>query len=459
VVLPRALVPSQLSAVEVLSGATVPAEALDLALLGTVLFLSGGVTRVMGTPGGEQVWFRAAMSAGNLHPIEIYVMSEAMGGVYHYDPLAHHLQLVRASRGASSEQQGVTVVLTGVPLRTCWKYGARGWRHLWWDAGTVVANMLSVSDAHGVEVKVITAFADSMVAEVVDCDGVDEVPLAVVRLGRGGPLWPGTRQLGAPAPSLPLSGRRVQMPQVVALQSAGTLGEPELGQWERAGAALANEVPKLTSGPGAPVGTMGTMALDRVEDVVLRRGSPRSFGPGPAPNALLTWALGAAARPARLDICPSGSLLATVVNVHDVEGFEPGTYRFCPDGGFEQQAAGSDARRLSGALCLGQQRAAEASWTGFHFAGFARPAARLGGRAHRAALLEAGIRAGMLSLSSCAMNGGATGMTFYDRQVQDAFGLATEPLLATSVGLRGSPPAPSGTPGRPAVLRARRPGR
>jgi hypothetical protein len=46
-------------------------------------------------------------------------------------------------------------------------------------------------------------------------------------------------------------------------------------------------------------------------------------------------------------------------------------------------------------------------------------------------------------------------MTFDDRQVRVAFGLNTLPLLATSVGLRSSPPPPSGTPGSPVEIRAR----
>ena len=82
--LPRALVASELSAVEVLSGVKGRAAPLDLALLGTLLFLADGVVRVMRTPEGEDVWFRSAMSAGNLHPVEMYVISDALGGCLLY---------------------------------------------------------------------------------------------------------------------------------------------------------------------------------------------------------------------------------------------------------------------------------------------------------------------------------------------------------------------------------------
>jgi SagB-type dehydrogenase family enzyme len=217
-------VASELSAVEVLSGVKGRAAPLDLALLGTLLFLADGVVRVMRTPEGEDVWFRSAMSAGNLHPVEMYVVSDALGGVYHYDPLGHGLALVRPRRRRNGDDGGgMTVVLSGVPLRTCWRYGARGWRHLWWDAGTVLANILAVSDAHGLDAGLVTSFADADVSEVIGCESVDEVPLVVVRLGPPGRLWPSALELGPAEPSMPVSSRPLAMPQVDAFQLAKAL--------------------------------------------------------------------------------------------------------------------------------------------------------------------------------------------------------------------------------------------
>src|SRR5947209_8643928 len=45
-------------------------RALDLQLLGRLLFLSAGVVRVLDTPAFGEMWFRAAGSAGNLAPLE-----------------------------------------------------------------------------------------------------------------------------------------------------------------------------------------------------------------------------------------------------------------------------------------------------------------------------------------------------------------------------------------------------
>jgi hypothetical protein len=66
--------------------------ALDARVLARLLFFAAGVTRVSHPlGGGEPTWFRAAMSAGNLHPIEVYVVCDGLGevpaGVHHFAPL------------------------------------------------------------------------------------------------------------------------------------------------------------------------------------------------------------------------------------------------------------------------------------------------------------------------------------------------------------------------------------
>src|SRR6266508_4904198 len=68
VLLPRELRPSSLPAVEVLSGHRAAPGRLDEGLLGTLLFLAAGITRVARAVVGDPIWFRSAMSAGNLHP-------------------------------------------------------------------------------------------------------------------------------------------------------------------------------------------------------------------------------------------------------------------------------------------------------------------------------------------------------------------------------------------------------
>jgi hypothetical protein len=83
VLLPGELRRSSWPADEVLSGRRAESELLDEGLLGSLLFLAAGVTRVARTTAGDPIWFRSAMSAGNLHPVEVYVVDD---GARHTTP-------------------------------------------------------------------------------------------------------------------------------------------------------------------------------------------------------------------------------------------------------------------------------------------------------------------------------------------------------------------------------------
>ena len=66
-------------------------------------------------------------------------------GVHWYDPLRHALvQVAPAPAGDVT-----TLVVTGVPWRTGWRYAERGWRHLYWDAGTLLAQLWAAASAAG----------------------------------------------------------------------------------------------------------------------------------------------------------------------------------------------------------------------------------------------------------------------------------------------------------------------
>ena len=78
----------------------------DARVLARLLFFTGGVTRVSEPRGGgEPTWFRAAMSAGNLHPVEVYVVCTGMGevpaGVHHFAPLEVGLTTSRPEQATS----------------------------------------------------------------------------------------------------------------------------------------------------------------------------------------------------------------------------------------------------------------------------------------------------------------------------------------------------------------------
>jgi SagB-type dehydrogenase family enzyme len=431
----------------VLSGRRGPARGLDDALLGTLLFLTAGVTRfTAGGAGGDgRVWFRTAMSAGNLHPVEVYLVRS---GVHHYDPLGHSLVPLRRTGEAGDDNRGAILILSGIAFRTGWKYGERGWRHLWWDAGTMLANLLAVAAAHGVAARVLTGFDDHAVSELVGIDGLEEMPLAVVELGDtiftvppAGSLTPLAARFVPVARSVP------RLPLVEEAQAAGVLDETSVGGWRTAAQAVSSPAPEEVALPSGPE------SEKRVEDVIRERGSTRVFRIERASPELMAWSLPAAARRAGFDTAPAGTLIEHFVNVHDVEGTHAGAYRYMPDRGFEERARIADARAAGARLCLDQPLGGDSAYTVFHAADLGHLLSKLGARGYRVAQLEAGLTSGRLSLNAFAVGGGATGLTFYDELVSRYFRTDASPLLATAVGVPDTRPAPSGTPGSPVELR------
>lgn len=108
-------------------------------------------------------------SAGNLHPLEIYVQIRGIdgipSGIYHLDAL--HDELVRIEEvGAGFESmlgyenrfEGLLILMTLVPFRSEWKYGHRGWRYCFMDAGHQLGALLAAFDAVGLSAAVPPEF-------------------------------------------------------------------------------------------------------------------------------------------------------------------------------------------------------------------------------------------------------------------------------------------------------------
>ena len=163
----------------------VEAEPLDLESgLGRFLRWGAGVVRTRTYGGVDTYHFRTYSSAGALYPVEVYLARE--DGLFHFHP--RELALRRLREGTFE----TSLILTGILRRTAWKYDARGYRHLWWDAGTMLANFLTLAEANGVEARVQVEFDDAAVNELLGVDGEEERALAqlvlagVERVGEAG---------------------------------------------------------------------------------------------------------------------------------------------------------------------------------------------------------------------------------------------------------------------------------
>jgi SagB-type dehydrogenase family enzyme len=158
---------------------------LETSIAGPVLRDGAGVVRSQDRRdyGGGTIHWRAYSSAGALFPVETYVATS--GGLWSFDPLTPGL--VRA--GGDVREQLVpgaeeVIALTGLHSRTGWKYMERGYRHVWWDAGTMVANLLALAAAEGLAPRLHVGFVDAQANEALGVDGENEYALALIELGR-----------------------------------------------------------------------------------------------------------------------------------------------------------------------------------------------------------------------------------------------------------------------------------
>ena len=416
IALPRELPPTAAPAIAVMAGtADVPPSPVDLPQLARLLHLSAGVTRTTQRP--YATWlFRAAGSAGARFPLELYVAIPeglpAPAGVHCYDPYEHALVTV----GPPPVGDVATVVVTGVPWRTGWRYRERGYRHVYWDAGTMLAQLLAVGASGGLEPRLFSRFPDEEVTALVGADGVHEWPVAVVALGDGAP----TLKRSGDATAGEVDSKPVEFPLVTAAQRAGDLSE--LGEpWP----------------DGDPV-DVSTHVTTPVETVVLTRGTQRLMDRSKGlPEELLRTSMAVAMR---------GIDLPHRVAVHDVGDLEPGIYRW-PD--LSAPTVPGELRDELYRIALDQGLAGDAA---FVVIGAADVRA-LDDRAYREAHLAAGIVEGRLHLLAYAMGASASGMTFLDSEIP---ALLREPLSAvlfTCVGVPEYCSAPGGLPGRPTSIR------
>ncbi|HEX8769590.1 MAG TPA: hypothetical protein VF711_02340 [Acidimicrobiales bacterium] len=415
----------------------------DIAALGRLLFLSGGVVRVMEV-GGAPMWFRAAGSAGNLSPLELYVVTGDMpglgAGLYHYEPVEHALTRLGDVPSATSP----ALVVTGVPWRTSWKYRERGFRHLWWDAGTMVAQTLAVAEEAGWPARVELGFVDDDVAALVGADGTRELPLAIVGLA-------GPSRLPEPSATTPPAGfladEIVEFPLATAAYVSGKLAsEDDVESWHLSAA---------TFSAGRAPGETDWTPPGPIDEVIRRRGSSREFAlDDTASVELLSGAMNWATRPVPADFAAAaGTLLEHNLIVNAVDRWPAGAYRWGLGIDGLAELAHGDFRSTARHLCLDQPLGGDGAYTVFHSADLGQVTSALGDRGYRSALLEAGIVEGRLHLAAYSLDYGATGLTFYDDEVKRFFDTLAEPMLVTAVGKPTYSARPGGLPRQPLRMR------
>ena len=170
---------------------------LSLESLTALLRLAYGVTRDnKGTSFPRS--FRVVPSGGALYPLEIFLYSAHIeglrAGLYHYNPTKNHLCLLReedASRTISETVVQPNIVLgsclvifiTSVFERSVFKYGDRGYRFIFLEAGHVAQNINLVAYGIGLASVNIGGFLDRRVDDFLGLDGLTHSTIYMIAIG------------------------------------------------------------------------------------------------------------------------------------------------------------------------------------------------------------------------------------------------------------------------------------
>jgi SagB-type dehydrogenase family enzyme len=436
---------------------------LSLERVAALLYFSAGVTKQRTYPGGGEVLFRAAASTGALFQTEVYLAAGDVDGLapglYHFCPGDFALRRLRESdvRGTlaaaaaddSLARRAATIILTAIYWRNTWKYQARGYRHLFWDSGTMLANLLAVGGALGMRPRVLTGFVDDEVNRVLGLDADREAALELVALGPEG--VPAESSACGPMAHavLPLSSRDVDYPLLREIHRASALDtSAAVHAWRaappppaRAPRGLVEPLPEPRRAAGRSLG-----------DTIQHRGSTREFSHASISATELSSALWWATSPVDSDV-PSG-LVDLYLVVNAVDGVAPGAYRYWPAARGVERLSSGDYRRQSAYLCLEQPLGGDAAAVIYFLAPLDRLLRAFGNRGYRLANLEAGVVGGRAYLAAYAQRFGATGLTFYDGDVVRFFSPHASGLDAIFVTALGRA-ARDASGGARAILHAR----
>ena len=394
---------------------------LEASVAGALLRDGAGVVRSRVHPRlRRSIHFRAYSSAGALYPVEAYVASP--DGLLSFDARGPDLvrlhgadvrsALAEAAAAPELATAAAIVVLTGIHARTGWKYLERGYRHVWWDGGTMLANLLALAAAESLRPRLLTAFADAEANTALGVDGIHEHVLALLVLGEDAPA---ETALLPPSAGPPGEASAPRYPLAEAAHAESSLADDDAVR------AWRSEVRS-----DEPVLDRGTLAR-----AMRRRGSVRDYASAPLPldafRELLAWC----EAPIPAD---APSVVREAVAVAAVEGLAAGVY----DAGLGL-AREVDEAELRGRVrfaAMEQDHPAQAAANVFQVVDMDQLVDRLGPRGYRWAQLEAGIRAGRLQVGAFMHGWGAAASTFFDEEVSQLLATRESPLLMVAVGPR-----------------------
>jgi len=178
-------------------------DAFSLAYLATIARAACGVTGHLHSEdaNGTRLALRATPSSGGLYPVEIHIVALRVDGLergaYVYDPQRDALwqtgdeRNVDALLGAlaapdqviRTSQAGAILLLVGRAWKVMRKYGERGMRHLFLEAGAMAAHVNLAAVALGLGSVDSSSIYDDEAHEALEVDGLYEALVHSIVLG------------------------------------------------------------------------------------------------------------------------------------------------------------------------------------------------------------------------------------------------------------------------------------
>lgn len=173
---------------------------INLESISKILYFSGGIRNYPEAERDFDNSVRMYPSAGARYPLEIYFIlfnSDDVGpGLYHYNVKQNSIELLmegnfreEAISMTSStnkelvEKSDMLMIITAVYPRTVIKYGERGWRYCFLDAGHLGQNIYLVSSRINLKCCSVGGFFDNKIIEFLDINEEYEVPLYLFTIG------------------------------------------------------------------------------------------------------------------------------------------------------------------------------------------------------------------------------------------------------------------------------------
>ncbi len=425
--------------------------------LSAILFFSAGITREI-KYNNNKFYMRAASATGALYPIEIYIVCKDIhpdlkSGIYHFNPAQFSLTNIHngdyrnilASIAGDNHyilNSPLTIIFTSLAWRNAWKYQDRSYRHWFWDAGVIAANLIATTSSMDITARLFMGFIDDQANHLLALEKDKEASIAMASIDFksthntdyeiNNPEIEKDSDISTPK-IIPISRQEIWFPLIWKTHESSKLfSSNETKEWINSGLSqihgfrsfeedqksISDQILKRQNLPNE----YQISDIPNIGETILRRGSTRKFARSAISFPTLSSIIYNSTRGIPVDFKEDNETLIDIYLIsNNVKGLDTGGYFYDRDHNSLDFIKDKISRDSSGYLCLDQTLFSDASVVLFLMTNLNKIIKILGNRGYRASQFEAGIILGKIYLAAYAHGIGASGSTFYDDPVTNFF--------------------------------------